>query len=418
MEEESRTPIPEWLKHLQENSWELELLISGGAVFTLVQFPESLIGWVRSVRVITDLLGANMFLITSMTAIKILTNGFILHLLLRSFWLALVCINFVFPQGITSAHVLKTGPFRSRHLEGDLRNQIMTVDRICGLVIFMAIISSLIVCGMAVVLALNIFLSWLPDRSGSGILFHLLRAVVTVNFWMMVIYVADLLSMGILRRIPYLSYLLVPHFWLSDGLSFRRFYSRAMVMFSSNVGKWSFRLGPFLFAVATMLSMYFTLFNAMHWPNLFDARDYVFQIAPGGDINSIFYKDEAEGIELNHVYIPSKIIENNYLEVNLRYLKILDGYVEGASLPDSLQYVSSVINLFIDDSLYQNQEWRPYWKKSISEATLMTMVPISNLPEGLHYLSIRAKDFPYPKYRNWAKQQSHRVKIPFWKDVH
>ena len=27
---------PSWLKNLQENSWELELLISGGAIFTLI----------------------------------------------------------------------------------------------------------------------------------------------------------------------------------------------------------------------------------------------------------------------------------------------------------------------------------------------------------------------------------------------
>jgi hypothetical protein len=33
----------QWLKRLQQNSWEVELLISGGAIFTLFQIPEYLL---------------------------------------------------------------------------------------------------------------------------------------------------------------------------------------------------------------------------------------------------------------------------------------------------------------------------------------------------------------------------------------
>ena len=29
--------VPQWLKELQENSWEVELLISGGAISALIQ---------------------------------------------------------------------------------------------------------------------------------------------------------------------------------------------------------------------------------------------------------------------------------------------------------------------------------------------------------------------------------------------
>ena len=33
----SNHQIPKWLKQIMENSWELELLISGGAIFSLFQ---------------------------------------------------------------------------------------------------------------------------------------------------------------------------------------------------------------------------------------------------------------------------------------------------------------------------------------------------------------------------------------------
>jgi len=32
--------IPKWLRRLQENSWEMELLISGGAIFSLFQLSD------------------------------------------------------------------------------------------------------------------------------------------------------------------------------------------------------------------------------------------------------------------------------------------------------------------------------------------------------------------------------------------
>jgi hypothetical protein len=33
----------QWLKRLQQNSWEVELLISGRAIFTLFQIPKYLL---------------------------------------------------------------------------------------------------------------------------------------------------------------------------------------------------------------------------------------------------------------------------------------------------------------------------------------------------------------------------------------
>lgn len=32
--------VPNWLKELQDNSWEAELLVSGGAVFSLFQLTD------------------------------------------------------------------------------------------------------------------------------------------------------------------------------------------------------------------------------------------------------------------------------------------------------------------------------------------------------------------------------------------
>jgi len=95
--EQPKNPVPKWLQNLQDNSWEIELLISGGAVFTLLQFPDIFVNFIRTMRITSSIPGWVIYLILGMGCIKILTNGFILHLLLRSFWLAMVCINYIFP---------------------------------------------------------------------------------------------------------------------------------------------------------------------------------------------------------------------------------------------------------------------------------------------------------------------------------
>ena len=72
---EKRTPVPNWLKTLQENSWELELLISGGAVFTLVQAPDLFQDRIMKINSIYNLAGISVIFIIGIFSIKVLTNA-------------------------------------------------------------------------------------------------------------------------------------------------------------------------------------------------------------------------------------------------------------------------------------------------------------------------------------------------------
>ena len=85
--------IPEWLKKLQENLWNLELLISGGAIFSLFRFSDLFVEFIGTLRMTAHMPGAGPLLMVGQFGIKVLTLGFSLHLLLRAYWIALVCIN-------------------------------------------------------------------------------------------------------------------------------------------------------------------------------------------------------------------------------------------------------------------------------------------------------------------------------------
>ena len=98
--ENSIHKIPAWLKQIQENSWELELLISGGAIFSLFQLSGSWIIWVESTNEFTFFMGRNVILMIGTLGLELLKIGFITHIMLRALWLAMVCVNYFYPQGI------------------------------------------------------------------------------------------------------------------------------------------------------------------------------------------------------------------------------------------------------------------------------------------------------------------------------
>ena len=88
---------PKWLKRIQENSWEAEILISGGAVFSLFQLAELLVKEAEYLKEVTPFRGLDETLIITMIILRGVTIGFIIHLLLRGFWIGLVCLNSVYP---------------------------------------------------------------------------------------------------------------------------------------------------------------------------------------------------------------------------------------------------------------------------------------------------------------------------------
>ncbi len=105
-------------KHLPNRTtptWEVELLISGVAVFAMLQLP----GWLDDrMFALEPRMGADwrMVLVLSYiyakSAVVVLAATFVLHLMLRAVWIALVGIHSVFPDGIRLDR-MKMGPIQA-----------------------------------------------------------------------------------------------------------------------------------------------------------------------------------------------------------------------------------------------------------------------------------------------------------------
>jgi hypothetical protein len=399
---ENKVKIPEWLKNLQENSWELELLISGGAIFTLIKASDIVLNSITYLRM-TTAIPLTIFYIIAIFGLKLLTFGFILHLILRAYWVAMVFINFVFPGGVKKEKLTYKRPFRQYIDErSDLYDSLMRVDKLAGLVMFLSISYSLVIVGLIVVLLV------LGPLVGS---LHL-KIVYWVFFPSLAVYIIDLLSFGSLRKLKYLSYILFPFFKLYDILSLRFIYAKPLLIYSTNINKWKATGIIFVFMLFVLTSTYVTVQRHLKLPNYFDRREYRWQCADNVGFYN-FYKDE-EGN--GRVTIPSKIIESNFLELTIEYWAIENSYIDLLDKPTNARYMADVFEVCIDDSIYSNIEWFPFWDNTDKNTLgIKAMIPIMHLSQGKHILYVSHSK----EIREKAEQNNmgvYTTEIPFWKN--
>lgn len=410
--------IPKWLKELQENSWELELLISGGAIFSLFQLSDWYLSWIDSIKITNSFPGTALLLMAGMIIIKTLTLGFSSHLIMRAFWLALVCVNYVFPEGINIEKLTFKKPYKT-DLEdkSDLRNQIVFVDRICGTIIYLTILSAFVTFGFLIgFFPILGYIVFMESVSVPAFIDDIISPVLLFSY---LLYFADFLLGGLLRKIKYVSYLTFPFFIVYDYFTLRFVYKNSLYLFTSSLKRSYIVLSSLFFFSVVFSFSYLSIYRIMHWPNVFDKRDYKWQMADNNYINYSFYKNELGDGQYRSVLIPSKIIKDNFLEVFIRYEKRSDYLIERLNKPDSLRFFSDAVTVAIDDSVYANLEWFPTWNQTIENIGITAMIPIKELENGKHVLRVGCSDEV-----NWPEEiEEHDLCkrattiIPFWKDT-
>jgi hypothetical protein len=411
--EDKKHKIPKWLKELQENSWELELLISGGAIFTLFQVSDVWINWLENMNIISFLPGRAIFLLLGTLGLETLKLGFILHLILRAFWLSMVCINYVFPTGINKEKIKWKKPFRINIEEKeDLQSPIIFVDRLCGIVMYLSIISTFLLAGII----FTVFIT-LSAPMIFGFNTGYIGIVMLLAFF---IYLVDLILGGIFRKIPYLSYLTFPFFTFYDYLTFRKVYQKSGLLFYTNISKWKFALSALVFFSIAFTFSYLNTYRIMHWPNLFDEREYRYQMTNNSiDLDYRNYRNELSDGRSGVFNIQSKIIKDNYVELFVQYRVMFDELVDLLSETKEENILSDIFEISLNDSVYSNIEWFRTFNKTTTNTGITAIIPIEDLKDGKHIIKLSCSDKIKAKSSEilFFELKCRNIYIPFWKDT-
>lgn len=342
-----------------------------------------------------------------MIAIKGITLGFILHLIIRSLWVALVSLSSVFVEGKDLNRIKLAHPYSVIDVNA-LNNFILRLDKIAGLAIFYAILFVFIVIGFWVHIGTLLFIGISVLGEGN---FSILEGFMIYSF---LIYWADLFLFGIFRKIPYLSYVTYPIFKVYDVLAFRWIYGSSIELISSRVKRWKIFTYMTGFIFLTLIFSYINLYRIMHWPFLFDRRENIWEMAPESPFSDHHYLDNyQEGFYPTRFAIPSEIIKDGFLELHVIYRKEYDDFMK--NLPANNHYLSALFEISIDSNVIHNVDWHAWYPDKRDQFGIKTFIDVDTLSRGKHELMIRNK---YVDKNNEQEERDYpdRVVILFWKD--
>ncbi|CCH01006.1 hypothetical protein FAES_2997 [Fibrella aestuarina BUZ 2] len=179
------------LRELTTQSWNLELAISGVAMFAILQLPdllESAFSYLQHNFLLNDEGMPRLLISLSYSMIRaifyVLFAAFLANFVMRAFWVGLVGLLAVYPSGIHYDRIPYSTPYSQRRMAdelGPLDRYILRLDKRCNIVFALAFqfVFFLIVVGMLYVFGLVIYLVvqpnvspavWLGVKIGIGLL--------------------------------------------------------------------------------------------------------------------------------------------------------------------------------------------------------------------------------------------------------
>lgn len=414
--------IPAWLQRIQDNSSELELLISGGAIYALLKLSDAMKAMGLNLKMALGSETGLWHVFDQYTiAVAMLSIGFILHLVIRGYWLALVCLNYVFPNGIKFENLKFHAPFTINKIErNDLYEQILKADKWCGLIMFSSIGSTI----------LFIFLFF------PGFLMNVIRASIEpsaifnvinkVYFYTFVIYLVDLLLSGLFRKIPYISYIIYPVFKFLDLITLRFLVQKGFWILNSNT---SFYKRSLVFSVFIFMASIGAAVKMSPDIGAFEERYYLRH----SDQN--YYRDVQQSEELTYLLvkpytIDSNIMSKSFITLQIRITKNISNYIEEKfdaelEMLNGKEYDEKVKEKFQDlytislnDIVLESIDWT-VWRTSRYDYGIECVIPIAHLEYGKHLISIDDKSKFHKKKDEEGKinqEKSKPTNITFWYD--
>jgi hypothetical protein len=147
-------------------TWEMELLVSGASVFALLQLP----GWMDQAYFAVqprldlnwEMLGQLLFTYSKIGAL-ILAAAFVVHLVMRGYWIALVGMDSIYPDGVIWER-LRIGPVQRRFLQNSvvpIGARIESADNRASIVFALGITMAMVMAGLVLVVSLSFCLTTL-----------------------------------------------------------------------------------------------------------------------------------------------------------------------------------------------------------------------------------------------------------------
>ncbi len=414
-----------WLEHLRNNSWEMELLITGFVLVGLFQVPDLLIGFkdMLASQVVSNFMRNSVGAIWRMldTSVKVIILNLVLLLILRGYWIGLI--------GLDSTIHNKDAKARERKLIKSIRK----LDDVCSiifaltfLIVFITIASSIYMIYWSLLAVIIGFYvpSYLvvPYRVVTIFAFSLFSVVGILK-------VTDFLTLGRIKAIRSKWFALPFNFlsrwveYLTLGFLSRQIYSFLM----KSIPRKRFRLilVAYIFVIIVIFTgiqvenrVYFPFAGSKLMINPAEYQHLAYHDSSTRDesaVKGLFPTIQSELVTDPYLrlYIPYTVMDNENIAVSIPDIKpfhsgVVMEYISfgrDETIPFQkkvLDYYKGIYSISIDDSVQCNCDFRFYHYPEEKEIGILTYIPLGKLPNGLHELKI------------FYRERGYTREIPFW----
>jgi hypothetical protein len=153
-----KTHNTDWLKELEVQSWQAELVLSGLIITGLFQFPDVFINWAETSIIKSGEIEYSFLNIASLlvlVGIDCLVILFGIHLLFRGIWIALLGLNSVYPDGINVHSKSGMGEKywqKAKEKYPNLMAYNIELDANCSLLFSMAAVTIIVMSSFSVII--------------------------------------------------------------------------------------------------------------------------------------------------------------------------------------------------------------------------------------------------------------------------
>lgn len=430
MEKQEKTNTPKWLRRLEKESWQAELLVSGLSLYGSLQLPQIsywLIDMLIDKLPFEQYLWGYMIAYLSLLGISILSTFFIIHLILRAYWIGLIGLNSVYPNGYKIKNKLYTEEFTRRFtsLLPAVPDSIKKIDDTCS-TLFSGAFAFLMMYGSIALVAVPIifFYNWASE--------YVPGLILNIPFYLIGLLLVFLLILTSIRNVKFFkeSKLFQECFFYASVI-----FGRLNVFFKpTNQILMTFSTNSKGTTSNFILTITFVSVAALTSMSYFD--DSNIHILTGGlnDEKSFYSKNRAhtdfyEEFVDNKRRIVSSIIPSEKIDGNLLrlFVPIMDNedfirdstcapyesdpnksWVENkrAERENNLPCYASYHKVYVNDSLYQ-VDFLKHQHINKGEFGLLTYIPTQDFKIGKNILRVE-------KIRDGQGTIYLQTEIPFW----
>lgn len=420
--------ITEWLKKLERESWQLELLVSAFTIFLLIQATISFDGFITEIEYQYNFQSSQysmlyLFMGLIHKSLEALVICLISHLMLRGFWIGTIGLRSV--QSNIDFSSLNYSAFFTEKLKKkviSLDQLVIKLDEICSVIFAFAflVISILMAFGLyllfigLIAVIFNVLLDITPDWFDPAVTYSAMILIPTILLTGL-LYMIDYFTLGFFKKIKWFSKIYYPFYRLYNFITLS-ILSRSIYYYM--ISKFSKRRIRLVYALAGFIlffSLIFTFDQHPYYPekedalsmapnyydNLRPADDYIARASIASDYIErpqfkLFLRYRARDNELiqEHCEDFTPLKEDG---LNWRFrTKYEDGNLhignqryDNEDFQKVLSCLSSIYEISVNDSIYNDLNFRFYTHPAKNQKGIITYIPTDRFLQGENLLGIK-----------------------------